>query len=138
MFDINDFMGYANAKPATSKPRKISVPNVRAMPKVETFVSSFKSAPLAVAVPVAKVMPVSPSVVVPVVKPAPLPDNIALELVHYSDRSFAIFGDTKPMAAKLDTLGGKFNRWLKRDGVPTPGYIFSIHRIDNVRKALNL
>lgn len=62
----------------------------------------------------------------------------ALELVNYSERSFAIFGDTKPMQAKLEALGGKFNRWLKRDGIATPGFIFSIGRIDSVRKALNL
>lgn len=62
----------------------------------------------------------------------------SLELVMYSDRSFAIFGDTKPMQAQLETLYGKFNRYLKRDGVATPGYIFSIGRLDAVRKALNL
>lgn len=62
----------------------------------------------------------------------------ALELVNYSERSFAVFGDTKPMQSTLEGLGGKFNRWLKRDGIATPGYIFSINRIDAVRKALSI
>lgn len=62
----------------------------------------------------------------------------ALELVNYSERSFAIFGDTKPIKDKLMSLQGKFNPRLNRNGVATPGYIFSIGRIDAVRKALNI
>lgn len=75
---------------------------------------------------------------IPAAKPAPLPENKPLELVRYSDKSFAIFGDTKPVKDKLTDLGGKFNRYLKREGIPTPGYIFSIKRIDTVRKALSI
>lgn len=71
-------------------------------------------------------------------KPASEPQKPALELVMYSERSFAIFGDTKPVKAQLEGLFGKFNRYLKKDGVATPGYIFSIGRLDAVKKALNL
>ncbi len=47
-----------------------------------------------------------------------------LEVVRYSDASFAVFGETKKFKDDLQSLGGKFNNWLKRDGKPTPGYIF--------------
>lgn len=70
-------------------------------------------------------------------KPAP-PAPSGLLLVPYSDRSFAIFGDTKPLAAQLGELGGTFNRFLKKDGAATPGWIFSNKRLDNVRKALSI
>lgn len=48
-----------------------------------------------------------------------------LQLVIYSDASFAIFGTTDKTATKkykddLQSLGGKFNNWLKRNGEPTP------------------
>lgn len=80
---------------------------------------------------------VEPVVSAPVITTAQ-PVKPAIELVMYSERSFAIFGETRPLQAQLEALGGKFNRWLKRDGVATPGYIFSIGRIDNVRKTLGL
>ena len=135
MLDINDFLAYANAGnvPTVYSKRKQAAPaRVRAMPKVESFVSSFRSVPLVNAV--ATVAPVR----VNVERPAPEAVKPALELVNYSERSFAIFGETRPMQAQLEALGGKFNRWLKRDGVSTAGYIFSISRIDYVKKSLNL
>lgn len=135
MFDINDFLGYANATPSTAKTRKPVPATVRTAPKVQAFVSSFKSAPLPNAV--AAVVPVRVRVDLPPVEVLQAPKP-SLELVSYSPRSFAIFGDTKPMQATLDGLGGKFNRWLKRDGVATPGYIFSINRTDAVHKALGI
>lgn len=134
MFSQSDFMSYLNSgevptvfskqQAATSKPVR------RLAPKGPVLVSTLVASP-------AKMAPLP-------VKPVPSPAMPAkpvlnsLELVSYSDRSFAIFGETRPLQAKLEALGGKFNRWLKRDGIPTPGYIFSINRIDNVRKALNL
>lgn len=68
--------------------------------------------------------------------PAPAPSSLVL--VPYSDRSFAIFGDTKPVKDKLTELGGNFNRFLKRDGVITPGWIFSNKRLDHVRQSINV
>lgn len=69
----------------------------------------------------------------PVLAPKP-----GLELVMYSEKSFAIFGETKPVKEQLMALGGSFNRSLKREDKPTPGYIFSLKRIDSVRKALSI
>lgn len=60
-----------------------------------------------------------------------------LQLVKYSDYSFAVFGTTDETATKkykddLQSLGGKFNKWLKRDGKPTPGYIYPMWRKEAV------
>lgn len=68
----------------------------------------------------------------------PQPPARDIELVRYSEKSFAIYGNTRPLQKQLEDLGGSFNRWLKREGVPTPGYIFSNKRLDSVRAALNL
>lgn len=64
-----------------------------------------------------------------------------LQLVMYSEASFAIFGTTDKTATKkykddLQSLGGKFNNWLRLNGNQTPGYIFPMWRIDNVKKYL--
>jgi hypothetical protein len=48
----------------------------------------------------------------------------------YSDKSFAIYGDTKPFKEELKNLGGKFNPNLK-DG---PGWIFSMKHKEAVQK----
>lgn len=84
------------------------------------------------------VRPVSDGQATAPAPPPPQPVKQALELVMYSDRSFAIFGDTKPVKDQLHALYGKFNRYLKRNGGTEPGYIFSIGRLDSVKKALNL
>lgn len=48
-----------------------------------------------------------------------------LELVEYSDRSMAIFGDTKLYKEQLRSLGGKFNSSLTFNEVKQAGWIFS-------------
>lgn len=115
---------FSKQQAATSKPVR------RLAPKGPVLVSTLVAPP-------AKMAPVPVQPVLPPVMP-PKPVLNPLELVNYSERSFAVFGDTKPLQAQLEALGGKFNRWLKRDGTPTPGYIFSINRIDSVRKALSI
>lgn len=145
MYDINDFLNYASngnvSAPATTRKvaHKVTSRPVQLV-DMDTHLHTFAlnrmtlpSGPIMIhayqpepeTIQASTTMPVQP------VKPA-------LELVDYSERSFAIFGDTKPMQAKLEALGGKFNRWLKREGVATPGYIFSIGRIESVQKALNI
>lgn len=57
-----------------------------------------------------------------------------LELIDYSEKSFAIIGDTKPIKEKLSDLGGSFNGRLSCG----PGWIFSKSRINNVKQALNM
>ena len=62
-----------------------------------------------------------------------------IELVKYSDRSYAIFGeDTKKIKDELSSLGCKYNRFLTHPltGKKTPGWICSIGKLDSVKKIL--
>lgn len=57
-----------------------------------------------------------------------------LELIDYSEKSFAIIGETKPIKETLKTLGGSFNGRLSCG----PGWIFSKSKIDTVKQTLQL
>lgn len=138
MFNINEFLNYATdgQSPASIRKtaRKASSVTIRTKDNTVTL-TNFTTQRV--------VLPSGPMMVHTYQAPAPpvmaaQPAKPVLELVNYSERSFAIYGDTKAMQARLEALGGKFNRWLKKDGRPTPGYIFSIARIESVRKALSL
>jgi hypothetical protein len=149
MFNQDEFFAYLGVngsnnskKPAQQRgPRKSAPkPVTKPVPAVsKTFVSPgglMVARAVAAVVPVRMVAPVPVPVAAPAVAQA-TPEK-PLEMVPYSDKSFAIYGDTKPIQKQLEALGGSFNRWLKRDGVPTPGFIFSNKRAAEVRKALNL
>jgi hypothetical protein len=51
-----------------------------------------------------------------------------MEAVYYTDKSIAVYGDTKPWAHNLKTLGGKFNGNLKNG----PGWIFSRNKEEDI------
>lgn len=57
-----------------------------------------------------------------------------LELIDYSEKAFAIIGETKPIKETLSDLGGSYNRRLSCG----PGWIFSKSRIDTVKQFLNM
>jgi hypothetical protein len=65
-------------------------------------------------------------------KPAKKADKITLEVIAYSERAIAVFGDTKPVKDQLSDLKGKFNRFLTYKGAKTPGWIFSKKQADAV------
>jgi len=49
----------------------------------------------------------------------------AITIVPYSEKSVAVFGDTKPVKDNLRALGGRFNKYLKGpDGASQPGWVF--------------
>lgn len=52
-------------------------------------------------------------------------NNLNLELVQYSEKALAIFGDTKVVKDSLKALGGKFNPALTHNGEKKCGWIFS-------------
>ena len=62
----------------------------------------------------------------------------SVELVDYSEKSFAVFGDTKPLWPMLEKEGGKFNRYLThpKTGEKTPGVIFGKKRRASVEKLI--
>lgn len=64
----------------------------------------------------------------------PIDTKTSLSLVDYSDKAFAIIGDTKPIKEQLKKLGGRFNMHLKCGA----GWIFSKKQLDNVKASLNL
>ena len=67
--------------------------------------------------------------------PQPEPETKSpLQLIDYSEKAFAIIGETKPIKEQLKQLGGKYNAFLKCG----PCWIFSKKKIDEVKKALNL
>lgn len=51
-----------------------------------------------------------------------------VELVEYSAKAFAVFGNTKSIKEQLKALGGRFNGRLKRGAEIAPGWIFSKKR----------
>ena len=44
-----------------------------------------------------------------------------VQVIDYSQKAYAVIGDTKPIQQQLEEMGGKFNRFLSCG----PGYIFS-------------
>ncbi|MCD7909538.1 MAG: hypothetical protein LUH04_18015 [Clostridium sp.] len=65
--------------------------------------------------------------------------NLNLELVEYSDRSVAVFGDTKPIKDILGKqLHGLFKWNLTHNGQRKAGWIFSKKQEPKVRETLNL
>jgi len=58
----------------------------------------------------------------------------AIYIVNYSDRSIAVFGDTKPIKEELKELGGRFNMYLKHDGETKAGWIFPLKARADVEK----
>lgn len=59
-------------------------------------------------------------------------DGVTIE--DYSEKAFAVFGDTRAIAENLKSAGGKFNRNLRGRA----GWIFSKKREDKVREILNI
>lgn len=60
------------------------------------------------------------------------------ELVDYSERALAVFGDTKPIKEQLKQIGGRFNPYLNHNGGKKAGWIFSKKQEQQLRKLLNL
>lgn len=64
----------------------------------------------------------------------PVPEG--LEIVDYSEKAIAVFGDTKAIKDELKKLGGKFNPALRYNGGKRAGWIFSKKQADKVRALL--
>lgn len=78
----------------------------------------------------------------PVLEPQPESNNKeplsisvqGIEIVDYSEKAFAIIGDTKPIKDKLKELGGCFNGRLSCGA----GWIFSKSKLDTVKQTLSI
>lgn len=60
-----------------------------------------------------------------------------VEIVDYSEKAVAVFGDTKAIKDTLKQIGGRFNRALSHGGQRCAGWIFSKNREADLRAALN-
>ena len=60
----------------------------------------------------------------------------AFELVNYSEKAFAVVGDTREIKDLLKENGGRFNPSLTVNGVKCAGWIFSKKSLQAVRLAL--
>lgn len=59
-----------------------------------------------------------------------------LEVVDYSDKAIAVFGDTKAIKEQLKELGGCFNPSLNYNGEKRAGWIFSKKQADKVKELI--
>ncbi len=59
-----------------------------------------------------------------------------LEIVDYSEKAVAVFGDTKAIKEQLKELGGRFNPSLKYNGEKRAGWIFSKKQADKVHNLI--
>lgn len=64
--------------------------------------------------------------------------NLNFEIIDYSEKAIAVFGDTKPIKGKLSNLGGSFNKFLNYRGEKKPGWVFSKKKEMELRRELNL
>lgn len=62
--------------------------------------------------------------------------KLGLQYVDYSEKSFAIIGDTKPIKEELKTLKGRFNARLTVDGEQVAGWVFAKRNQEPVKKSL--
>jgi hypothetical protein len=57
-------------------------------------------------------------------------------IVDYSEKTLAVFGDTKAIKDELKALGGRFNPKLTREDGKQAGWIFSKIKKDDLRNLL--
>jgi len=64
----------------------------------------------------------------------------SIKLVNYSDKSIALFGNTKKIKEKLKILGGKYNKNLKypENGNKATGWIFPIKKKELILNELSI
>ncbi|SHG28275.1 hypothetical protein [Dysgonomonas macrotermitis] len=65
-------------------------------------------------------------------------DNLHFEIVDYSEKAIALFGDTKAIKDLLSAMGGKFNPRLTYGDSKKAGWIFSKAKRSELEGVLNL
>lgn len=59
-------------------------------------------------------------------------------IVDYSEKSVAVFGDTKSIKEQLAALGGRFNKYLTQNGQKCAGWVFPKNKESELQQLLNL
>ena len=65
-------------------------------------------------------------------------NNGQFEIVDYSQKAIALFGDTKPIKDLLKAIGGKFNPRLTHNDEKRAGWIFAITKREELQTIINL
>lgn len=65
-------------------------------------------------------------------------ETLQFEIVDYSEKALALFGDTRPIKDQLKALGGRFNPRLSHNGNKRAGWIFSTTKRAELNNVLNL
>ncbi|MFV0593107.1 MAG: hypothetical protein ACK5M7_17170 [Draconibacterium sp.] len=65
-------------------------------------------------------------------------DNLSFEIVYYSEKAIALFGDTKEIKDLLKAIGGKFNPRLTHNGEKQAGWVFSKTKREELQYMINL
>ena len=64
--------------------------------------------------------------------------NMDFEIIDYTEKSIAIFGDTRSIKDDLKALGGRFNPRLNYNGGKAAGWIFPIDMRDQIEELLEM
>lgn len=64
--------------------------------------------------------------------------KLNLQYIDYSEKSFVVIGDTKPLKDELKSLTGRFNGRLNIDGEKKAGWVFAKRNMEPVLKSLYL
>ena len=59
-------------------------------------------------------------------------------IVDYSEKSIAVFGDTKTIKEQLSALGGRFNKYLTQNHQKCAGWVFPKSKKPELQQLLNL
>lgn len=57
-------------------------------------------------------------------------------IVRYSEKSVAVFGDTKAIKDRLFRLGGRFNKYLTLNGEKQAGWVFALAKEEALRELI--
>lgn len=63
---------------------------------------------------------------------------LCFEIVDYSEKAIALFGDTKAIKDLLSAMGGKFNPRLTHNNEKRAGWIFSKTKREELNTVLKL
>jgi hypothetical protein len=66
-------------------------------------------------------------------------EYLDVHVCDYSDKSFVVYGETKPIKNVLKALGGRFNAFLRPNNSETcvPGWVFPIKCREAVEEAIS-
>lgn len=65
-------------------------------------------------------------------------ENLSFEIVDYSEKAIALFGDTKEIKDLLKAMGGKFNPRLTHNNEKQAGWIFQTSKREELETVLKL